>query len=85
MLISPFGASKLLEILGGEHITLIPSDVLCWISSATDVELHHAFQTGPDKQKDFKSYAANIRLNPNFRRTTCTAYGSFNDPQNMKS
>ena len=69
MLISPTGASKLVGNIGGEHITLIPSDVLCWMSCATDDELQDAFQYVPGEDKHIKSYE-NIRLNSNFKQTT---------------
>jgi len=69
MLISPLGASKLVGNVGGEHITLIPSDVLCWMSCATDDELQDAFQYVPGEDKHINSYE-NIRLNSNFKQTT---------------
>lgn len=67
MLIRPSGASKLLGNVGGQHVTLIPSDVLCWMSCATDDELHGAFQSVPE-DKHIDSYE-NVRLNSNFEKT----------------
>lgn len=69
MLLSPTGASKLVGNVGGERITLIPSDVLCWMSCATDEELQDAFRCFPTEHKCINSYE-NIRLQSNFKHTT---------------
>lgn len=63
MLIRPSCASKLVGNLGTH---MVPSDVFCWMSAATDRQLAEAFPAGSPLQKTFESYAHKMRSAPGF-------------------
>lgn len=68
MLIRPSSAAKLLDNLRcGRH--LIPSDVLCWMSTATEEQLEDAFECNVAYHNSFKNHAKTMRSHPLFQTT----------------